>query len=256
MIDPDRRIAADWLALRRRADSAARHHARDLVEQVVDAGPRTAIDLGAGTGANHDHLSPLMPGTTWVLLDHDAALLEDATPWVTRVVGGVELLPSMVGAAAPPLLITCSALLDLLDATQLTTIVDALSRRGVIGLFSLTVDGSVRFDPPHPTDAALTDAFNAHQRRSGRPGPGAAAFLADACRERGLHVEEAATPWRLDRSDAPLVQRLLRERVAAASEQERGQASAFKKWLTEREKQLAAGALEVEVGHVDVLVTH
>lgn len=256
MIDPNRRIAADWLALRRRADLAARYHARDLVEQIIDIEPRTAVDLGAGTGANHDHLSPVMPGTTWILVDHDAALLDDASPWVTRVVGGLELLPSMVAAATPPLLLTCAALLDLLDAAQLGALAEALGRRGVVGLFSLSVDGTASFDPPHPTDAALTAAFNDHQRRDGLMGPDAAAHLAGQCRSKGLVVDEAATPWRLDASDGPLLERLLRERVAAASEAKPELAREFAAWLRARERQIAAGSLTVEIGHIDLLVTH
>lgn len=254
MIEPDRRIAADWLALRRRADLGARHLARRLVDEVLDLGPVTAVDFGAGTGANHAYLAPLMPGTTWILLDHDSALLADASPYVTRVVGGVELLPSIVASARMPLLLTAAAVLDLLDAAQLAAFAEALARPGVVGLFALTVDGMITLDPPHSQDAAVADAFNAHQRREGLAGPDAAAHLAQLCRDKGLPVEEMATPWRLGPSDRPLVERLLRERVAAASEQEPTKAADFAGWLRARERQLAAGTLRVEIGHVDLLV--
>lgn len=58
----DRPIAADWLALRRTADSAARDRASGLLDALAGhLGPvheLTVIDVGAGTGANQAYLSP------------------------------------------------------------------------------------------------------------------------------------------------------------------------------------------------------
>lgn len=254
MTDPERRIAADWRALRRRADLAARHLARRFDDEVVALDPATAVDFGAGSGANHAHLAPLLPGTTWVLLDRDADLLNDASPWVTRVVGGVELLPSLVASAPKPLLLTAAAVLDGLDAAQLAAFADALARPGVVGLFSLTGDGTTRFDPPHSADELVGAAFNAHQCRGGVLGSSAADHLATLCEQRGLRVERTATPWRLGPSDGPMVERLLRERAATATEQEPARAAEFGRWLTARLRQVASGTLAVEIGHVDLLV--
>lgn len=254
MIDPDRRIAADWLALRRAADAEARRPAKGFVDRLARLAPASAVDVGAGTGANHDYLAQRLPDALWVLLDHDTDLLATSDTFVTRVVGGVESLASIVAVARPPILVTCSALLDLLTTDELDLLAEALARPGVVGLFALTVDGTFVADPPHPADEALSAAFNAHQRRAGRPGPDAAAHLARACRERGLAVQSVATPWALGASHRPLLDRLLRERAAAASEQHPGQAAAFARWLTARERQLAAGTLRVRVGHTDLLV--
>lgn len=254
MIDPDRRIAADWLALRRRADTAARDRARHLVDRVAALRPATAVDVGAGTGANHAYLAPLLPATDWLLLDHDADLLGAAPPGAARVVGGVEALGALVAAAATPVLVTCSALLDLLDADQLAGLADVLARPGVVGLFALTVDGRFTLDPPHPVDHDLVTAFNAHQRRDARPGPDAAAHLAGLCRERGLTVEASDTPWVLEASDGALLVRLLRERAVAASEADPGRRADFAAWLAARERYATDGVLRVEVGHVDLLV--
>ena len=57
---PERPIAADWLALRRAADSAARDRAGGLVRRLNDhlGGTVTVFDIGAGTGANRAYLAP------------------------------------------------------------------------------------------------------------------------------------------------------------------------------------------------------
>ncbi len=70
---------ADWLTLREPFDHAARSVA--LARRLADrlpARPRL-LDLGAGTGSLFRFLAPIIGrGQDWILMDADAALLEDA----------------------------------------------------------------------------------------------------------------------------------------------------------------------------------
>lgn len=259
MTRPERPIAADWLALRRAADTAARDRASELVAAWVAAAggePLTIIDIGAGTGANRAYLAPrLPPPVRWVLLDHDAALLaaSDAGD-AERVLGGISDLREVIGTHGVRLL-TCSALLDLLTGADLDEIADVLVTHRVPALFSLTVDGSIGLDPPHPHDGVLSAAFNEHQARDGRPGCTAASYLADRCEQLGLRVQRAETPWLLDATVAPLITRLLTERIAAAVETRPELAAVGAEWLAVRLGQLRQGGLRLRVGHVDLLIT-
>ena len=70
---------ADWLALREPFDRAARSVA--LARRLADRLPRRPrlLDLGAGTGSLFRFLAPIIGrGQDWILLDADAALLDDA----------------------------------------------------------------------------------------------------------------------------------------------------------------------------------
>ena len=260
MTDLDRPIAADWLALRRTADTAARDLAGGLVDRCAAEltqreGPVTVIDIGAGTGANQAYLqSRLGLPSRWVLLDHDATLLGAASGGDRRVVGGIEQVDALVSSVTGPCLVTCSALLDLLTAPQLDGLGAVLARRRVPGLFSLTVDGRVGFDPGHDDDHAVTAAFNEHQARSGRPGPAAAAPQRARWPAHRQPTGPACTAWLQGSGPEPLVTRLLTERVSAALEQRPDLAARCRAWLALRLEQAASGALGVTVGHTDLLV--
>jgi hypothetical protein len=70
---------ANWLALREPFDRAARSVA--LARRLADRLPRRPrlLDLGAGTGSLFRFLAPIIGrGQDWILLDADAALLDDA----------------------------------------------------------------------------------------------------------------------------------------------------------------------------------
>lgn len=253
---PDRPIAADWLALRRTADSAARDQASALVDLVTADLPHrqiTVLDVGAGTGANQAYLQPrLGRPSRWVLLDHDANLLLTA-PGDVRVVGGVDDVDRLVEDHEIDL-VTCSALLDLLTEAELRGLVSVLATRQVAGLFALSVDGTWQIDPPHPDDQALVAAFNVHQSREDRLGPRAPARLMSAATDLGMTVESRSTPWRLTADSNVLVARLLAERAAAAVEADPALAARADSWLQVRQGQLAAGTLVLTVGHVDLAV--
>jgi SAM-dependent methyltransferase len=73
------RFAADWLALREPFDRAARSLA--LARRLAERLPRRPrlVDLGAGTGSMFRFLAPIIGrGQDWVLVDADAALLDEA----------------------------------------------------------------------------------------------------------------------------------------------------------------------------------
>lgn len=254
---PKRPIAADWLALRRAADSTARDRAGLLLRELNHRlqSSVTVFDVGAGTGANRAYLAPrLGVPSRWVLLDHDAELLRDTgNAEAKRVLGGIGELAGLVVAAAGPRLVSCSALLDLLTAAELDELAAVLDRLAVPGLFSLSVDGSVLLTPRHPDDDAIAAAFNRHQARDGRPGPAAAGYLAGVLSERGVIVRQAETPWLLGAGSEPLILRLLTERGHAAVEEQPALAAVVERWLTQRTADLRAASLSVRVGHVDLL---
>ncbi len=271
------RIAADWLTLRRPFDERAREAAGSLLDLLAArygaSGLVDVFDLGAGTGANHAHLRDRLPfPTRWTLIDHDPELLADAGHGTgRRVLAGVDGLGRLLDEAAEAArangtaeaarangqLVTCSALLDLLTADELDELAATLASRGVPALFALTVTGEVRWEPVDADDAGVAAAFNAHQARSGRPGPHASAYLARACRARGAHVVVVPTPWRIETGDPgvrPFVARWVTERAAAATEQVPQDRSGAAGWVGRRLAQIEAGTARVVVGHDDLLI--
>lgn len=268
-----RPVPADWLALRRGADHRAREDALDLVELLAEhlrsrgADELVVVDVGAGTGSNQAWLAPRLPGRQrWLLVDHDAGLLEtegvgdpDGRPDVAvtsqRAVATVADLPALVPQDAE-ILLTCAALLDLLSAGEIETLAEVIApsgRPGHAALLSLSVTGEVVLSPTHPADAVVAAAFDAHQRRGGRPGPDAAEEMADALRARGARVEVRATDWVLDTQDSALLARYLDDRAAVAVEHDPDLAPVVDAWRSERAQQVREGSVRARVGHVDLL---
>lgn len=266
---PERPIEADWLALRRPLDDAAREPARELYDVLAAwlpaaPGPVEVFDLGAGTGANQAHLAGRLPfETRWTLLDHDPALLSHPGQGPgRRVLAGIEELPGLLAESArerPPAarVVTCSALLDLLATSHLDELAKTLHAAAVPGLFALTVTGVVDCEPRDDGDQAVRGAFDAHQARGDRPGPGASAYLAAACRALGARVLAVPTPWHIDTAGAavrPFARRWLRDRAGAAAEHDPGAAWLVDEWLARRLDQVDRGSLRAVVGHEDLLV--
>ena len=256
---PPAPIAADWLALRRPADEAAREASQPLLQalrRALPPGPVTVVDLGAGTGANRAWLGPrLGRESRWVLVDHDPTLLAASdNSSGTRIVGGLAEASLALRQATGARFLTCSALLDLLTATELDRLAEVLADLQVPALCALSVDGSFGLVPPDAVDSLISEAFNAHQRRAGRPGPEAPTAFAAACETRGLQVRRAETPWELDGSRPDLLRRLLTERAAAAADQRPDEADRIAGWLARRLDHLQQGTLTVRVGHLDLLV--
>ncbi|MCO1654428.1 class I SAM-dependent methyltransferase [Pseudonocardia humida] len=261
-----------WLAAREPADHAAR--AADLAAELAGAlraagGELVVHDLGSGTGSLARWLAPRLPGPQrWVLHDRDPRLLQLArrrTAELTDADGGAVRVDTatgdltalraadLAGASA----VTASALLDLLTAAEVDALAAACAGAGCPVLWTLSVTGDVRIDPPDPLDDAVTAAFNAHQRRPGPGGallgPDAADATARALRRHGMVVREAETPWRLDAGHPEMLDEWLRGRAAAAVEQEPGLAAEARRWLADRLAAVADRGLTALVSHRDLL---
>lgn len=256
---PEDRTASSWLAARTAADHRARAAAGPLLDALAERlapGPAHGIDLGSGTGANHRYLSErLGVPVQWTVLDHDSDhLAHTAHADATKVLAGVaELEEVLHRGPANGQFLTCSAVLDVLRERDVAVLAELITRHKLPALFSLSVTGVVELAPADPLDARITEAFNAHQRRDDRLGPGAPAYLAERLPAGWLRQVE--TPWLLRaRDDAALLRRYLAERTEAAIEQDRGLSDAAAQWLQRRTAHLESGQLEVLVGHVDQLV--
>lgn len=292
----DRPIEGSWLAARREADSRARLRSAPLVQtladrlQGLDPGGHgvTFVDLGSGTGANPAWLAPQVARARaghrvpsagspapqhWLLVDHDADLLTDldlgadpaAVTSYERVVGSTADLGQLLTGAARPVVVTCSALLDLLTPDELTALARAVTTSADAALLTLSVTGAVRFTPAHQDDDLVATAFDRHQQRTvassgvALAGPGGARLAVAAFESRGWQVHTADTPWTLGAPQQPLLHRWLAERVAAALEAlhsaagDRPTADRVRAWWRVREQQTAGGALTVEVHHLDLL---
>jgi hypothetical protein len=247
-------FSADWLALRDPADRAARDPAL-LAAAAGAAGPSPVVmDLGCGTGASLRALGPLLPGAVWRMVDHDPALLPlavaaagpGATGHVADLAGGLDGLP-WDGVT----LVTASALFDLVSADWVAGLAGIAAARGLPVYAALSYDGRMAWDPADADDAAVTAAFNRHQRgdKGFGPalGPDAATAAAQAFRAQGFDVHLAQSDWRLGPGDAALQAELLAGIAAAA--QEAGTASA--RWLDRRAARVGQGL--ATIGHIDLL---
>lgn len=280
--DAPRPIASDWLSLRRPADEAARQASLPLLTElqaflaaravpsngeVKDADDQTVriFDLGAGTGANQAWLAPhLDVPQHWTLIDHDPDLLEltmgapaiDGVIGTEAVVAGIEDLGEILDAdpqTSRQRFVTCSALLDLLTPDQLDTLCSALVESQTAALFSLSVTGTMTIDPADPLDDALNNAFNQHQNRGGRAGARGVDLTGQFLARAGFTVTTVDTPWELTGDHSELITRFLNDRADAVLEEEPGLAGDVSQWLERRSEQAADGALQLTIGHRDLL---
>ncbi|WP_350270998.1 class I SAM-dependent methyltransferase [Brevibacterium sp. CBA3109] len=292
-----------WLDLRVPVDDAAREYAFPLLDEAASAlsnrsltagteRPLIAIDIGAGTGNSmrwfDAHLTQRLCGrrVQWVLVDADEAALEIAADRfdipVRTVAAPISSLPDIAAEAlaevflkAPTvsphpcdLLITGSALLDVLTRDDMAAIVDTLQRFSGIGIFLLSISGQWHLSPPHPDDSVIDEAFARHQRRESRLGTQSAPALEAEAGGTGARVETSASPWHLEAPrDSDFLTRFLTERVDAAIEEDPGLREVGRTWLQERLKQIEsrsdsqagrpdgqAAGLSVVVDHTDLLI--
>lgn len=265
------RVSPGWLELRESADAAAR--SRELVGQLrrrlPARGRHVVHDLGCGSGAMGRWLAPLLPGPQhWVLHDRDPDLLglaealppgaaADGSPVTaeTRLSDVTRLRGDDLAGAT---LVTASALLDLLTEDELAGLVEACTGAGCPVLLTVSVTGRVELGPEDRLDFRVAVAFDAHQRRTttrGRLlGPDAVETAVDAFRLLGAQVVVSPSPWRLGRREAPLAVEWLNGWVDAACEQDAGLVADADRYRRRRVRQAARGALDVTVGHADLLV--
>jgi hypothetical protein len=140
----------------------------------------------------------------------------------------------------------------MLTAAEIEALVAACAGRPA--LLTLTVVGAVRLDPPHPLDAAVAAAFDAHQRRTvgGRTlaGPDAADLAVTAFGNHGIAVEVRETPWRL--GPEPLARAWFEGWLGAALEQEPDLSAQLRGYVPNRLGQLRSGRLTASVWHRDL----
>lgn len=263
-------VSPSWLALREPTDARAR--SLELVDHLLAVRPRperwVIHDLACGTGSMGRWLAPLLPGAQrWVLHDRDEQLLQSAVadpPGASRDADTVtvearrtditRLTPADLADAS---LITASALLDLMAATELEALVTVCAAVRCPVLFTVSVMGRVTLHPADPLDAALGDAFNAHQRRfteAGRLlGPDAVAAAVQVFSRGAVHVLVRPSPWRLGAGQRELTAAWLDGWVSAACDQDPELRERAPAYLSRRRGQVAAGELRVTVDHADVL---
>jgi hypothetical protein len=260
-------FSSAWLAAREPADAAAR--AADLAAALHDrftsvsgrvsagrtAAPLVIRDLGCGTGSLGRWLAPRLPKPQhWILHDHDPALLAHAA---ASLPGDVTTAPQRGDVTAltgddlaGTALVAGSALLDLFTAAEVASLAAACAVHRTPALFTLSVTGEVRFDPPGPLDDTIAAAFNAHQRREtgGRRllGPDAAGVTAAAFQRAGATVTVRDSPWRLV-SDRPPAAEWLAGWLDAAQEQRPDLR------LDDYRRFRSDGRWTVTVGHLDLL---
>jgi SAM-dependent methyltransferase len=260
-------FSADWLSLREPAD----HRARDAGLLRLLAGwaePRksfTILDLGCGTGSNARAMIPHLPGTQhWRLVDYDRALLEAAHSGLAAICAqkanavGVKFEEADLSRGIEPLLadgcdlVTASALFDLVSKDWLDAMVAALSARRLPLYTVLIYDGVMDWTPALPLDAAVRDAFNAHQQGDKgfgpAAGPQAGLFLAARLVEAGYEIASASSPWILGPQDPELMLANLEGIGAAVRETGLVDDAELNGWLAARRK---GGSCVV--GHMDLL---
>jgi hypothetical protein len=265
------RVSSDWLDLREGADAAARSRevVRHLRRRLPAAGPLVIHDLACGSGSMGRWLAPLLHGPQhWILHDRDSELLARAAVEVpgpaadgaevsaeTRVSDITRLAHEDLAGA---MLITASALLDLLTREELTRLIGACADAGCPVLFALSVTGRVRMIPPDPLDGPIAAAFDAHQRRltmRGRLlGPDAVNAAVGGFGRLGAEVLVSPSPWRLGGAESYLAVEWLTGWLDAACEQDPSLVPDADLYRRRRLGEVAAGSLAVTVGHADVLV--
>ena len=245
-------FSADWLALREPADHAARDVA--LLRAAIDAaGPHpTIVDVGCGTGSTIRALAPLLPeGVRWHLVDNDPGLLERAGAEVgagaTLHCLDIQALDTLPLEEAT--LITASALLDIVSTQWLS---ELAARVRVPFYAALSYNGVMSWSPEDPRDAAVTAAFNAHQRGDkgfgNALGPDAATVARDIFTNAGFNVSMAESPWRLGPDHEDLQRELVAGIAGAAAETGEADAPA---WGEAR--MASAASARCTIGHQDLL---
>ncbi|HXQ53520.1 MAG TPA: class I SAM-dependent methyltransferase [Stellaceae bacterium] len=248
-------FSADWLALRERADGAARDKrlARRFAA-TLPVDPRI-LDLGAGTGANIRALAPMIGGAHWILVERDPALRRDAMHASFVTLDLADSWPALGALAADA--VTASAFFDLASEAWLERFAAWLAARRLPLLAALTVDGRREWRPADPDDALVAAAFRAHQRRDKglgpAVGPDAVGALARLLAAHGFEVAAAASDWRLGENDRFLLEALIVGEAKAARAAAPEAAAMIAAWERRRLQTAASGRLGAVIGHRDVL---
>lgn len=271
-------FSPEWLALREPADHAARSAALMARVQRHFAGRDriSVVDLGCGAGSNLRGTFAALPDEQhWRLVDYDPALLAAArsrlAAWADSAVEEGDLLrlgkdgksitvafhqADLTRDLATALpegadLVTAAALFDLVSAAWIDAFVAHLAGRGLPLYTVLTYDGTERWDPPHPADAAMLAAFHAHQATDKGFGPAAGPLatetMATAFAAAGYDVARAPSPWELGPAFAGLSRELVTGFAGAVGETGRVPEADIAGWLAARR-----AGVTCHVGHEDL----
>lgn len=272
-----------WLDLREPVDhrSLAGEPLEAVAAMFAGREQVAVADLACGSGSMLRALAPRLPACQrWTLIDHDPALLAHARARLAAWADGAEERDGRLllrkGAAridvateqrdlvADPLpigvddcdLVTAAALFDLVGRDWLARFVGRLASAGRPLYATMIYDGRKLFEPRHPLDGAVVEAFNRHQRidKGFGPalGPDAGATLAALGEAAGFASLSGPSPWLLGPGDADLVT-LLVEGVGRAAAGTADPPDDLAGWLAGRVAAARTGG--GEVGHVDLLLT-
>ena len=259
-------FSAEWLALREPADM----HARDanLTAQLVQfaqgahlESPARFIDLACGTGSNLRYLAPHVGADSrWLLVDSDAVLLEKvgSVPGHRVETQKLDLVMDLHRLDfAPDVVVTASALLDLVSDRWLTQLVEHCRANRCAALFALSYDGEITLTPSDPDDEWIRELVNRHQLgdKGFGPalGPGAWQRTCELFDQAGYDVHTARSDWNLLPAERLLQQALLEGWAGAAMELASHEANRCHRWLARRLAHVANETSRITVGHRDVL---
>jgi SAM-dependent methyltransferase len=262
-------FSAEWLALREPADHAARSAplTAELVGALSPVRPLRLLDLAAGTGSNLRYLVDHLPdGQRWLLVDHDPALLAQALLRMPRS-ERIEHVDTREQDLSDPqtiasgifdgrLLVTASALLDLVSEEWLRALAARCREAGAAVLFTLSYDGRLRCTPEDPRDAMIRELVNRHQRGDKGFGPAlgplASRVAAGCFAELGYEVRRATSDWILAPDQSALQHALIGGWAQAAAAIAPERAQDIDAWRAERLAHVDARRSHVVVGHEDL----
>jgi SAM-dependent methyltransferase len=270
-------FSPEWLDLREPVDHRSRNRKleRALAKHFDGWRPVTVVDLGCGTGSNLRATAPLLgPEQHWTLVDNDQRLLEAAAERLASWADGADrqgerlalfkgakrinvefrradLAGDLEAALGPSVnLVTASALFDLASAAFIARFAAAIAVRKSAFYTVLTYDGDQRWTPEHEADAAMADAFHAHQTRDkgfgAAAGPDAPDALSEAFAAAGYTVQEGDSAWRLGPGDEALLVELASGFAEAVRETGQVDAQTIAAWR-------AIIRTAAIVGHADTL---
>lgn len=158
---------------------------------------------------------------------------------------------------APDVVVTASALLDLVSDQWLVQLVEQCRANRCTVLFALTYDGRIALTPSDPDDGWIRELVNRHQLgdKGFGPalGPGASQRTCELFRAAGYDVRAAQSDWNLQPDEHRLQQSLLEGWAAAATELAPNEADRCSRWLARRLAHVANETSRIVVGHEDVL---
>ena len=256
-------FSPDWLALREPADRRAR--STRVTRAVADALPRDraidVLDLAAGIGSNERYLREYFrTPQTWLLVDHDAALLEVARERADHGMTTCLADLSSIGDRADLFrgrdLVTASAFLDLVSDAWLRAMLACCREACAAVLFALTYDGRMVCRPTEPEDDLVRDLVNRHQRTDkgfgAALGPDAAQRASELLESLGYHVVRDPSDWVIGPDADELQHQLIEDWAQAAAAVAPSEIDAIDGWRRRRLAHAWEGRSEIVVGHEDV----